>query len=210
MAYRLLSKGGRRQPPRVQRVSRIGVLLMLLVVLIALFFGRSLERTFPAFADLLPKIGLVLLALGFIGVVRVGRKVSTGYRFSNPRGLVLWTSIGFIGIVLGIVVSEALIEFPIERIHFLKYNLLAICSYFAQDENTMSRRRLILSVVFTGAVGTLEETFQKMLPDRFFDYRDISLNWLSAWCGGLYAMVGAEVFTHLKSRTKAHSRDENR
>jgi VanZ family protein len=84
--------------------------------------------------------------------------------------------------------AEHIISFPIERIHFIKYSLLAFFiyfSFFSQDGSKNYLRSFIVACL----LGITEETSQNFIPERFFDWWDILLNCVSCLFGTLFAAL---------------------
>jgi len=77
------------------------------------------------------------------------------------------------------------LKIPAERIHILEY---AVLGYFAAGDLAKADKRLhnlMIAFLFCFAVGVLDEGFQKILPYRVFDLRDIVFNGL----GGLFGIT---------------------
>lgn len=68
--------------------------------------------------------------------------------------------------VIAIVIFK-LIPLPVERIHFIEYGVLGWLSYWA-----FGRKAFIYVVT----IGIIDELIQGVLPNRFFDMRDIFMN----------------------------------
>lgn len=60
-----------------------------------------------------------------------------------------------------------LIPLPVERVHFVEYGVLGWLSYRAFG------KKAVIYVIF---IGIIDELIQGVLPDRFFDLRDIFMN----------------------------------
>lgn len=97
-----------------------------------------------------------------------------------------WKIIYLFGIfVVGITMAR-LIETPQERIHFLEYGLLGWLVYKAgKDWN----QPLLLSLLFCTTVGTVDEIIQSILPNRYWDIRDIGFNAIGGFMGILVGKV---------------------
>lgn len=65
---------------------------------------------------------------------------------------------------------------PEEAVHFLEYGALGILLYWALKARVPDRS-IYLAVTLAGVlVGTVDEVIQWLVPDRFWDFRDIVLN----------------------------------
>lgn len=99
-------------------------------------------------------------------------------------GLYIWTT-GFIYIryknifLIGFFCVSAflifkLIPLPIERIHFIEYGTLGWLSYWAGGKKAFP---------YVIAIGIIDELIQGLLPNRFFDIRDIFMNVIGSFIG---------------------------
>jgi len=82
------------------------------------------------------------------------------------------------------------IKIPVEKMHILEYAVLG----WVAGLDLVKRDKNIKSIVFASMIcitlGILDELFQKMLPYRYFDLRDIVFNSLGgAWGVILYLLI---------------------
>ncbi len=85
----------------------------------------------------------------------------------------------FTGAGLYVYFTLRLREHPEEAVHFLEYGALAYFLFRALSRRIRDRTiyiTVILSVMF---VGTLDEFTQWMMPNRYWDYRDVGINTLA-------------------------------
>ena len=70
---------------------------------------------------------------------------------------------------------------PAEKIHLGEYGLLGILLYNALkiEFNRFDFKLYIYAVVMCTAIGVIDEVIQGILPNRFFDWRDIFMNAIS-------------------------------
>ena len=75
------------------------------------------------------------------------------------------------------------IKIPIEKIHLIEYGVLGWLS--ARDIRRFRKRwwTVAFAYGFCLMVAIIDELFQKILPYRFFDFRDIVLNGIGAFSG---------------------------
>ncbi|MFH1479411.1 MAG: VanZ family protein [Candidatus Omnitrophota bacterium] len=106
--------------------------------------------------------------------------------------------------LLVIIYSLGFIHFEIEKIHFIEYIVLGVLIYRAFSFNTEGSMLIILTFILSGFIGTTDEIVQYFLPNRFFDVRDIMLNWI----GSLLGVYLVSVYTMSKF-SKQTSRIEN-
>lgn len=147
------------------------------------------------FPSLLP----VILSFLIIGIVPWARRILRFiYSLTGREFIALWLKILFLtGIFIGIIyflkkkikisppsllflvpaipftILFFKIKLPEEKVHLLEYALLGLLIY---RDFFKGRIGLLSSVFFIITVAFLDELFQLILPDRFFDYRDIIFN----------------------------------
>jgi VanZ family protein len=100
-------------------------------------------------------------------------------------------------------------ELPQERIHFVQYGVFSGLVYAALKERWQGRGPLALfswrspelwAVVLTTAAGWLDEGIQYLVPNRYYDLRDVAFN---ATAGAL--LVG---FMSLRERIRQSRTNE--
>lgn len=74
-------------------------------------------------------------------------------------------------------------KIPIERIHLLEYGILAIFAKRAFDNRTSGFLPYLFSAALVAVTGFGDELIQGVLPDRYFDWRDVMTNALSGVLG---------------------------
>ncbi len=74
-------------------------------------------------------------------------------------------------------------KIPIERIHLLEYGLLAMLAKRAADHRMGSALAYIFSAFLVADIGLGDELIQWVLPDRYFDWRDVATNAVSGLLG---------------------------
>ncbi|MDA8019106.1 MAG: VanZ family protein [Thermoanaerobaculia bacterium] len=103
-------------------------------------------------------------------------------------GLTRRPALGEIGMMLGILTVYGMVVVrmgisPAERTHLFEYGLLAVLIHQALEERSRPRRRAMLSitlaVVITALLGWLDEGIQAVLPNRYYDVRDVGFNALA-------------------------------
>lgn len=118
------------------------------------------------------------------------------------------------GISLGYVLLLSRFELPEERLHFLEYGIVGGLVYMALLErqraasaksaepwgNRTGLWPAVVAVLITGAVGWIDEGIQEILPNRFYDLRDVAMNAaggalavLSIWIVGLAGQAGRRI-----------------
>lgn len=85
------------------------------------------------------------------------------------------------GLMLGLAIPE-------ERLHFLQYGLMAVLARRAVAPRVAGWRQYLAAIAIASAAGWGDELIQGLLPDRYYDLRDVLINALAA----ALAMAGYE------------------
>lgn len=96
----------------------------------------------------------------------------------RPSTFVLLALIG-VCYVYGVMV----IPFPAEKIHFLQYGVLAFLCYRALRADFSRRKAYIFAILLTTVFGWIDEGIQHLLPNRYYELRDVALNSISGVLG---------------------------
>ncbi len=158
--------------------------LCLLLIYLSAFFARPLAN-YLRDRNLLrgAVLAVFLVAVGVV-VCRL-RAVRPGWR--------AWVASGIVASVY-LLLLVAVPMLPEERLHFLEYGLVAVLVYEALRERrevgamqSVGSRRgwgrtspSLLAVALTGLAGWLDEGIQALLPDRYYDLRDVAFNTVAA------------------------------
>jgi VanZ family protein len=84
--------------------------------------------------------------------------------------------------------TGALMAQPEEAVHFLEYGVLGVLAHRALRTRTHDWTVFVAAALLGSVVGTLDEIVQWIVPDRYFDLRDIVLN------GGASALVQVAIW----------------
>ncbi len=76
-----------------------------------------------------------------------------------------------------------LAAFPAVRLHLVLYGFMSWVLYSALRLDLSPRRAYLVSLVATALLGLVDECIQWVLPQRFFDIRDVQLNALAGALG---------------------------
>ncbi|MBF0339572.1 MAG: VanZ family protein [Magnetococcales bacterium] len=76
---------------------------------------------------------------------------------------------------------------PIERVHLLEYGILAFLIYRAMGEP--QGVTLLWTYMAAVLLGFSDESIQYLLPNRYFDLRDVAMNGVGAACGLWFAVL---------------------
>lgn len=87
------------------------------------------------------------------------------------------------------------LPYPVEKIHFLEFGLLALLIRKCLGQKRSILMQYLIAFCLTGLIGYIDEVIQLYLPRRYFDWRDVGLNFSSAGLG----LLGYElIHNHLK------------
>lgn len=78
--------------------------------------------------------------------------------------------------VIGVVMKS--MPYPAEKIHFAEYGLLGVLLYNALkiDVDCYDWKLYFVGVLLCVAIGAMDEVIQLILPNRYFDWRDLFVN----------------------------------
>lgn len=93
------------------------------------------------------------------------------------------------------VLLLALSEMPIERIHLLEYGAIGMLAHRALRHRFVGAERAILAVLIAFNVGLGDEMIQGLLPRRFYDTKDVTINGLA----GLLGVLAAAILTRARA-----------
>jgi 4-amino-4-deoxy-L-arabinose transferase-like glycosyltransferase len=175
----------------------------LLLIYSSLYIVRPLTEWLRAANLLRLAVGAsFLLAAVWVGLALLRKR--PGWR--------VWMALG--GIALGYVLLLSRFELPEERLHFLEYGIVGGLVYTALLERQRATsvgsaepsgggsklRPAVLAFLITGAAGWIDEGIQEILPNRFYDLRDVAMNAaagalavFSIWIVGLATRAGGRV-----------------
>ncbi|MBW1913162.1 MAG: VanZ family protein, partial [Deltaproteobacteria bacterium] len=89
-------------------------------------------------------------------------------------------------------------EFPAERLHMAEYGLLVIFVYRALKVRIKTVWIYLPIILYTFFVGLLDEIIQGILPNRVYEFKDITINWASSFLATcLLAGCTWQRFTHV-------------
>lgn len=122
--------------------------------------------------------GAFVLAAAWVGLGLLRRR--PGWR--------VWVAL--VGIATGYVMLLSRFDLPEERLHFLQYGLVGGLVYAALLERQKNDKRVsgklashrgplwpaIGAFLLTGVAGWIDEGIQEILPNRFYDLRDVAMN----------------------------------
>ena len=120
---------------------------------------------------------------GVLAVVLVGAILLVGVvRRVGSSTWVPYAALALVGLVYAHLLSTYSV-FPAERLHLVEYGLVGFLLYRALALDMGRNRAYLLGFCLTVAVGIGDELIQLMLPQRFFEMKDVQLNAISAGLG---------------------------
>ncbi|MEA3369341.1 MAG: VanZ family protein [Candidatus Ratteibacteria bacterium] len=157
------------------RISKATVIIGIFIIVSAAFMRQLMEFFKAYFGEraFVALIGLILIMAGLAFVICIFKRNPGPFKIS--------------AMVMLLIAGMALawqIELPVERIHILEYGLLGWFTGRDLMGKTKKKRGFIFAWVLTVMVGILDEGFQRILPYRVWDVRDILFNSL----GGLWGI----------------------
>lgn len=150
---------------------RASWLFLLLFIPLLSYSGRSLQNLLNQIitAD---SLGLILIFLLLAIVLAAARWLY----LTNPSKLWL-TMAWFLPLF---IVIPLMLPIAIERMHFIVFGLFGFVSLLLWKK--------IPGLWLCGIVAGMDEVFQWWLPDRVGDLRDVLINLLAVYGGGLFAL----------------------
>lgn len=198
--YGTASSGSRNRNPKPDELrdkvitpefARRAFTLLVLIIPVSLFAGRTLEQTYPKIVRQFPTIAVVLALLGAAALLRARKTFVSTPNVPGPRLSTTDLSVRIrplIGMIaLGITIILRLIDLPVEYVHLGKYSALAFFG-FHMSRSGPEGKRFAVGFLAAALLGTIEETSQLFVPRRVFDIKDLLLNLASALLGSLAAL----------------------
>ncbi len=92
-------------------------------------------------------------------------------------------ALGILFCCVGLLISDP--EFPVKRVHVVEYAFLCLVARYAMSHFLHGLPLLFFSVIFAGLLGIHDEFLQGLHPYRTFGLRDMGVNLLGSFGGGL-------------------------
>lgn len=83
--------------------------------------------------------------------------------------------------------------FTVEQLHVIEYAGLGGLAAFTGRAGAWSWRRVVALGMAVAGVGFLDEALQVLLPQRYFQWSDVLLNWLGLVVGAIPVVIVARV-----------------
>jgi hypothetical protein len=118
---------------------------------------------------------------GLLLVVLLGAAGMLAWLRRRAAPLWAYVLIGLVGAAYFEVLGSLAVR-PLERVHLPEYGVAAGLAWFAVRSHRVSAGvAFAATFALTALIGWGEEVIQYFVPGRFYDWRDVTLNALSAW-----------------------------
>ncbi len=147
----------------------IAAVLVYLVTVLISIFGRKLFDFFYSYG-VVKHVVIAFIAAGAVAFIVHLLKVYSlkASVFAMVVGLVLYSVIlPFYGRIQ-------------EKIHFVLFGVLSYAIFKAVEEKVSTRATAyVVAACITGLGGYVDEIIQYYIPDRYFDWRDVGINFVA-------------------------------
>lgn len=163
-------------PPReTPWLSWLYALIWSLIIFATIPFARAIQKyLFQQWGREVFKYGV----LSVIGIAVVVSVICVLRHRSVSRSGYFWlaaVAVIFIGYSLELGRGN-----PGEAIHFIQYGVLGVLVYRALTHRIHDVRIYYVATIICGIIGIIDEVIQWLTPDRYWDLRDIWINFFSA------------------------------
>jgi choline-sulfatase len=94
-------------------------------------------------------------------------------------------------------------EYPAERFHLVEYGLLVVLTFWCLGARMRTLWIYPCVILYTFSVGVADETIQYVLPNRVYEFKDVTINWASTFlAAGLVAGITWRKFTRVPSQKR--------
>ncbi len=176
---------------RIRLFARIATIGMMIVACISAIFGRVLYDAYTSLFGWLPIVGTIGVTFVFGSLVAAHRKSNPTPSNWKSKDLIRPILLTIAAVIICVFLSESLIVHGTERIHFFKYGLLCLFSFYSQAR-TGVYQRLIIATLFAAGVGACEEGIQSFVPHRVSEMRDVGLNAAGAGFGMMFSWLSIQ------------------
>jgi 4-amino-4-deoxy-L-arabinose transferase-like glycosyltransferase len=108
-----------------------------------------------------------------------------------------WSVVGALALTgAGYAAAIYPMDSPEEKVHFIEYGVVALLVDASSPAEWSARKRFLLSALFVLAAGWIDEGIQAILPDRYYDLRDVFFD----AAAGVMALVTLAVIRFLTAR----------
>lgn len=168
------------------KAARIALAVLLLSIYSTLAFIR---RVTNALRDAGQLKTVVAIAFGLAAVAVIALLIRTP-ALRKPKTVLL---IAVAAAIYALVVWP--MESPEEKLHFIEYGIVGVLWFLSLPDAWSTPKRYVTAALATVASGWLDEGIQALIPERYYDLRDVGFNALA----GLMALT---VFTVARALAK--------
>lgn len=160
------------------QISKITIFVSLFIIVSASFASQVIEFIQSYIGDkrVTTLIGLMMIVVCLLFLIFVTKK----------RIHVIKTPALILVLIIGLILAWQ-VKYPAEKVHYLEYGVLGWLA--ARDlirvNITRKKSAIILAAFFCIAIGIVDELFQRILPYRVYDVRDIAFNGI----GGILGII---------------------
>lgn len=168
---------------RGTRAARIALTCLLLGIYSTLYVARRITEAIRE-AGLLRAMVATAFVVAALFVVTLVARTAT---LRKPRVLAMLAAAAALYAAVIWPMSS-----PEEKLHFLEYGAVGVLAFLSSSPAWVTTTRFAFAALFTVAAGWLDEGIQALLPNRYYDLRDVGFNALA----GLMALT---VFSVLRA-----------
>lgn len=163
-----------------RRAARIALAVLLSGIYGTLSIARKITEHIRALGSLrlMVAIAFVLAAAGGLFAV---------FRDARNRSVRVAGALTLVALVYAAVVFP--MNSPEEKLHFIEYGLVGLLAWAGAPERFDGWRRTAFAAAFSLAAGWLDEGIQALLPNRYYDLRDVAFNFTA----GMLAVCALEL-----------------
>jgi hypothetical protein len=155
-------------------VSWLLVALWSLFILATVPFARTIQRLV---SQRWGRESFLDFTLGAIVVLTVALAI---YLWRSPKRLTGTQVLWLVGVLAVYFYTAARLKTPEEALHFLEYGVLGLLVFRALSHTMRDSAIYPAAVLVCTLVGTIDELLQWITPQRYWEFRDVGLNALSA------------------------------
>lgn len=170
-----------------ERLARVTLPVYLLAIYSTLGSIRTVSNA-------LRDAGLLRLTVAIVFGVAALLAVAVLLRHPAARTLRTGAAIGLVALVYAAVTLP--MSSPEEKLHFVQYGVVGLLAFFAAPAGWPAWARYLGAALFTLAAGWVDEGIQAVLPERYYDLRDVGFN----AAAGAMALASFALFRFITAR----------
>lgn len=155
------------------RAARLALAALLTAIYATLGSIRAVSNALRDAGYLRFTVGVIFAAVAVGGVLALLRLPT----LRSGRSLA-----GMVAVIAAYSAVTLSMNSPEERLHFIEYGVVALLAFASMPPGWAAGRRFLAAALFTVAAGWIDEGIQALLPERYYDLRDVAFN---AAAGGM-------------------------